>query len=151
WKSSRSWVAQASAEPSAYISSSDIPTSSICCPRSWDSSCSSSLRRCCGQDGCGCAHKPHPCRPAGILSAPLCDRLALAGVIEDDLPALRPLAPDQRKDAVIFRRCSMCSAVEMELARHQCDISFAAPRAQQPNVDIAEGKFAHLIAARVAL
>ena len=40
----------------------------------------------------------------------------LAGVVEDDLPAIGALAPDQGEDAVVFLGFALGGAVEMKLA-----------------------------------
>jgi hypothetical protein len=48
-----------------------------------------------------------------------------AGVVEDDLPAMRAFAPDQRKDAVVFLGFSLGGSFEVELAGDEGDFRFA--------------------------
>ncbi len=65
-------------------------------------------------------------------------RIGSAGVVEDDLPAMRAFAPDEGKDAVVLLRFAFGGAVEMELAGHQSDFGFAAARRKQADIKVGE-------------
>src|SRR3954453_1539608 len=71
------------------------------------------------------------------------------GVIEHDLPALRSLAPHERKDAVVFLCFALLRTFEMEASRDHGELWFAARSRKQAHLDIFERERAHLLAVGV--
>src|SRR5437764_13955352 len=73
-----------------------------------------------------------------------------AGVVEDDLPAVRAFAPNQREDSVVLLRFAFGSAFQVELAGHERDLRFATSRGKQSNRQIVEAQLSHLLRVGIA-
>src|SRR3974390_1777237 len=73
------------------------------------------------------------------------------GVIEDYLPPLGALAPDQRKDPIILRCFAPLRALEMKTTCHHRELLLAARPRQHAHFDIVKPQRPHLLGRGVVL
>src|SRR3569833_2314761 len=74
-----------------------------------------------------------------------------ACVVKNDLPALRALAPNERKDAIVLGCFAVGGPREVELSGHEGNLGSAALGGKQPDVNLRKGQRSHLLARSVAL